>query len=79
MSGMSGANFAPGLLKSITMTALPCLPVPRSEMSRIAKRSSSVVGQRVKALRVLRILVDELVLRLRRADAMVIDLVVLVR
>ena len=79
MVPMSGRNVVSPFERSRTKTALPFLPLPRSDTSRIAKRSSSVVPTPVEALRVGRVLEHQLVGRLRRADPVEVDLVVLVR
>ena len=45
ISGRTGVKLVSPFDRSRTKTALPSLPLPRSEMVRIAKRSSSVVSR----------------------------------
>ena len=41
--GMTGENVSSFFVRSRTKTALPSFPLPRSEIVRMANRSSSVV------------------------------------
>ena len=77
MSGISGVNFAPGFDRSCTNgVAL----LAGAAVRHVEHRKPLVFGraERVEPLRVLRIAEHQLVRRLRRAEPMVIDLVILV-
>ena len=75
---MTGLNSRWPRDRSRTKSALPSLPLPRSDTVSSAKRSSSVVSTVLKRCGLAGVLVDLPVLRLRRADLVEVDAVVFV-